>query len=1585
MKTILALVLLGLSASTSASASGQGSTIDTMITSSCDGTFTLFPDNEFLNVKVDVSFLPRVYGSGIASVGTYLKEYCGAAYNSGVLKSRFDLGTALLTGNRWFNDIGKEYDACVDKVETFSRDLTKLYEMTFDDAHDMPPTCNYDNWVKQGSCAFEFAVGGFTDITLQVRVERCANYKGFPRVHVGCSGTGCKIFTPCTADSDCPSPLLCRDAHDAFGLTDFLNSLGYSTRENRANDDANAKKLVSSLIAAFGSYFNGATTGSSVCLPKKALLEDGISGYLKSVWGSGARIMNGFSGCSSGSFWDPPMKRFLTMGIMGPWDGLVGGKSPFEASTGATFPPAQYPSGEHHAVSIQCDGLIHLFAGTGHSVRIHKPHLSKMVQIWAECNMEAYPYPNVDEYLKNMAVWRPEPFLSLSASSTGNAKSLVDNGLSLFTFSSNEPGMSSLSYDQWKASKSIAVSIGAKNDVLGADFRANFRMDQCPEAMGLVATHVSCVGEICKSLLLQNTCLQSSECPTGSKCDPLDSYYDNDFAAQVLWGSDGVGNGGWATGGCPADEPIGENYRKLTTQEPATSALSNGLNALRFANCEGRDDSKCVSSCKKENGKCVPSNGTPTPLATGSGLCLIDSSISEEDFVTVGPTSPYAVSFPVISELGSTTYSSEETVVNPLPEPTNPVPESPKAINAYETIAMATCGGRYRIFPDNEMFSFTIDAPIVSAALRKYMPIIERYVTGHCPSKAKPTTSTFMERFHPFSLLLNSGEPEHDACLDDLDTFVRDFIKRNPTEKYLFPETCTMKTWKEEGTCVGKVRFPNFPDVAFNIDIRRCESGNGLVDAAVGCEGGGCNAFFTPCSTDSDCGGHSQCLNPIDEADPLKAYEFMRDTMYMFDPTSQPSDKVKVLFQSFLDKFKSYFKGSSADAQKVCFPLVYTKDREELSSTTVIREEREWTNYCGFTGDSWMTWWYAQMYSTTLLQTSLTSDRIDKFETIPQEIKDKASRRTDIQYFQLSYGRGLGNGITYTDDGKTYKIGGGACQTHDDCNSADGPLNFCFSSWEMCELSESCNNGVNSYSKTDRQCACSLGANFETILDSPSSTFWDSKLTAKRLALGEKCQDFSKFYEGDSTVTVSYPNTPLFYPWDGKLSNGGRHFDKVATWEAFPSSSIPVGEMSFMSVQCNGVISFMEGTPLAVRVHAPQFQDLLQFVGEQYVAEMKGWISSSAESTEDAFRRAQAPWRPEMWIWNLVAGSPSDVSSFTGISSHIFGDSPKKLSLGDFIYTTFVSNREGGTGFSYSGLRYLMGNDFKANVRFQNCPSHPLALVSMDIGCQGEVCKALAFQRPCSTGNDCTVGSCVSAVLFDKDFIAENLWGMEDDLPVKSGQNWAEATTCPAQRGSGSVGVDSTSLNMLYESAASVYEVVFQSACAGKPECACVGGCKWSSGNCVETAAPLDAKWQSQEIKLCLPKLFPFPSAFIEDLGYPTGEVGQPNSADIYTVTKGQNTVYGVDKDIMLLTGAPERTQIVVVDSDCGLSPSSENEDSSGLGGGALVAIIVGGALVLLAAVGAAIYCKGGKKTTHFDGLHENEEPLKDVELGGRL
>ena len=125
-----------------------------------------------------------------------------------------------------------------------------------------------------------------------------------------------------------------------------------------------------------------------------------------------------------------------------------------------------------------------------------------------------------------------------------------------------------------------------------------------------------------------------------------------------------------------------------------------------------------------------------------------------------------------------------------------------------------------------------------------------------------------------------------------------------------------------------------------------------------------------------------------------------------------------------------------------------------------------------------------------------------------------------------------------------------------------------------------------------------------------------------RKQAGPTCKN--RFIEEDGFYyKYAIVDKPLLGAWDGVLKSGGTHFDKLASLPKFPDIQLPKNEISLITIQCNGVISIMENSPLAIRIHLPQKQELLQFITEKYISEMKSWVKTG-ENIEDSFLRTQA-------------------------------------------------------------------------------------------------------------------------------------------------------------------------------------------------------------------------------------------------------------------------------------------------------------------------------------------------------------------------
>eukprot|EP01060_Flectonema_neradi_P025346 TRINITY_DN3416_c0_g1_i8.p1 TRINITY_DN3416_c0_g1~~TRINITY_DN3416_c0_g1_i8.p1 ORF type:complete len:1686 (+),score=252.93 TRINITY_DN3416_c0_g1_i8:43-5100(+) len=1546
----------------------QLTSFDTILTTTCDGTVRMFPDNQLLNVNVDAPFISRMYGKFVDGLRTYVKAKCGSFFNEAVFNKRFDIGSAILTGNEHFQETEFRSDACFDDPSTFTRDGSKMFGVIFGShEYDMPSTCNWKTWEENGSCAFEYSVRGLQDTTLQVRIEKCSRYGGFPRIFAGCRGRGCSAFTPCLSSSSCGANQMCTDVVDFVGkdtLVSFLTSVGFYKSENSAGDPRN---LIEQAIAAFGGLFpGGVRVGSSVCLPramgnwnfnrnsllwwwfgtKRLYTWDKIIRTVSIAWGSGEVPTDDFFGCS-----DIVTEWVLINSIMNSWDGLVNGASPLEPkSNWVAMPNVVYPESENHIMSVQCDGMIHAFAGTAFPVRIYHPKLIDVLEFWAEQNMAAYPIFDVNSYLNNMALWRIEPYLQTMQglhSTFGNIHNLWDPD---FYFDLTGVGMSILDIRNWNNIKQMDVAIGLRRDrpnPLGIDFSANIRAAQCPgQEKGLTSLHVTCVGEICQQLLLRKTCATGADCGVGL-CQALDGYYTNDYTASVLWGCDDLGiPTPWAAHfECPAHEPPGKNYVKLTTEQPVREMLNGVWAGMQYANCDGRAAEKCVSECEMNGASCLPVNGAPPTWNINSGICFPDVTAIDSSNV-FSRNDRGAVTFLNILQPPLPLYTSAEVVVDPFPEPTNPVPKPPEAFKGVETLLFGSCEGQFRLFPDNELLSVSIDAEIVPRLFGEYMKAIDRYVTARCVTKAHPKlndgSGRFIRRFHPLSYFVYSGmADEYDSCLDDSDTFVRDFVKlfkeNNMYQESLYlPETCNNVTWFEEGSCKMKVPVRFIPDAALTFNIERCDTNFGYVRFAVGCEGGGCNAMANPCNDDADCGGNSRCVDPIQELGSKKVLNFFRDTLHFVGPKTTQLNAVQDFFNDFVTQFGSYFGGPTPGPgnKKVCFPKEYMSnprkhnDRDDVM--TVKKREKEYMVICGLDGTTWS---YPNIWQGNY--------RLDEIASCSKINPGKLLGARGKTYPTYSLHDHLFvRGIPVQDTFKRpFTVGGGDCYSHDDC-STNGVLSLCLSSFDICTLGER-SKECHLLSRSDLKCACSVGIPMRL-----------GYVHHEDLAsYGDKCQFtttglYNKYISPFEVAKLAVPDIPTFVPWDGLLSDGKTQFQRE--WSPFPEVRIPSGETHVMSVQCDGLITFFEGTPFAIRVYLPKKQELLQFIADKYISSMSSWIPLGMDPIT-AFNRDQSPWRPEMYLSRLL----KDTGVFPVFASiaNEFSFGLNVLGMGDFTFERFMEGKDIGVGLSYNGMREVMGGDFKANIRFQQCSQYPNGLVEMDVTCVGSICQNLQLKEPCATGSRCLLGSCISTHFYDKDILASALWGTDLDALREFGNDWASATTCPTKTLMGYLGVHETNNAKLFQNAASLYSLFIEDDCKGRPQCACLSpGCQWSDvdSSCSATSS-IDPAWEQQEINLCLPKLFPFPDAFIKDLGYKTGQIGKPDSANIYSVGRGVSmdrtvTIYGVDTNVEVI-GATQMVNITIPDYSCDKSSggtgsqgsaggSDGNTDSSGNGGG---------------------------------------------------
>jgi hypothetical protein len=131
---------------------------------------------------------------------------------------------------------------------------------------EMPSTCTYDFWLKNGYCSVRY--DGFIsliglDITLSAQVIKCPS-SPIPAFYLGCKGEDCFLgnkFKFCTTDKDCTKSTVCTDV---FNISQYSDNSNNNNNNNSYYNDTNC-------------YSNGNTTTCSVV---SSSVDGAVSGLL---------------------------------------------------------------------------------------------------------------------------------------------------------------------------------------------------------------------------------------------------------------------------------------------------------------------------------------------------------------------------------------------------------------------------------------------------------------------------------------------------------------------------------------------------------------------------------------------------------------------------------------------------------------------------------------------------------------------------------------------------------------------------------------------------------------------------------------------------------------------------------------------------------------------------------------------------------------------------------------------------------------------------------------------------------------------------------------------------------------------------------------------------------------------------------------------------------------------------------------------------------------------------------------------------------------------------------------------------------
>ena len=220
----------------SAAASGSAAVVDdatctvpeshlqTLLMWDCTGKVRLMPDNPLFNVNADIPMLPRLLESLYKGLQQYIRGQCTVTpLTNTQFSDRYHPLSGMLYGNRLYSAADMPRIGCLDDDDAFTRDWPKLFRaLAGYSSFEMPASCKYDFWEKAGqqtartpgesTCSFTHELMEI-GAQLQIIMKRCDAQKDFFQLSVGCAGSGCNIFMPCTTDDQCAAKdhLICAD------------------------------------------------------------------------------------------------------------------------------------------------------------------------------------------------------------------------------------------------------------------------------------------------------------------------------------------------------------------------------------------------------------------------------------------------------------------------------------------------------------------------------------------------------------------------------------------------------------------------------------------------------------------------------------------------------------------------------------------------------------------------------------------------------------------------------------------------------------------------------------------------------------------------------------------------------------------------------------------------------------------------------------------------------------------------------------------------------------------------------------------------------------------------------------------------------------------------------------------------------------------------------------------------------------------------------------------------------------------------------------------------------------------------------
>ena len=465
--------------------------------------------------------------------------------------------------------------------------------------------------------------------------------------------------------------------------------------------------------------------------------------------------------------------------------------------------------------------------------------------------------------------------------------------------------------------------------------------------------------------------------------------------------------------------------------------------------------------------------------------------------------------------------------------------------------------------------------------------------------------------------------------------------------------------------------------------------------------------------------------------------------------------------------------------------------------------------------------------------------------------------------------------------GTQQPIGGTLCSTHAQCGTGATLSGLCIDSNEdYCALAQD---------ECDRHSICELDAGGVCIPIHPSPVgspapkkcacfaidrFTYSDTDANLLVYGSSCEKSMFIPNIDAEdILDSFYSTAIhkwrsrydpFVHWDGVTAADGLDpFVDRDHWVRLPDMRAPPSDHHFSTLQCEGpgaAMHFFMKTPYHIRLYSPMINELLQFGAEEMYDSWKKCRDSKRILNQLRFLAHQAIYRPEPWlyakVWDREYEFDIDKIGFDTLLFDVFNKTPSGFdySTEEFKWNwyhhlvqlseafTLTAWRDNGyigtyyrglTGSRLDGVRtpLVFDEDFKLQLRLKNCPEYPMGLAEVHVTCNGTSCGEILLTKPCITNDMCRQSKCLSVFesVYDKDYPAQVLWGVDRPVPKKAGGQDEFYTTdsfCPVLEGVGKRGSTSKEPGVaVRQMTRNMWSATRYAGCPNRPTSECWNHC----------------------------------------------------------------------------------------------------------------------------------------------------------------